>query len=457
MIGDDGIVMPDEQSLIAEALRLKAENPSWGYQKIAQSVPGMDRHKVRRAVEHAERKQAKLPAIIAPNAGLPALSFYDTARQALAQAKTLAEVNDLADKGAAIREYARRAKDRQLQADAQEIIWRAERRLGEMVIHIKKTTGLDPGGRPSKGDKFTGPNLEPVSAPLSLDEIGVDKKLSSRAQKLASISERAIEARIAAQRENVERGGRVATDLLRDGPLNGARSVMASRVDRDDHALDFYPTAPWATRALFEHVMPRLGFLWGGDHKPRLVGGGSAGLGSVWEPACGEGHMLKVIEEYTDRADGSDIHDYGGMGADSIIDFVDGHNLDHLKYDWIITNPPFKDKLTERFVLRALDLAQVGVAMFVRSQWAVEGVYRYNAIFRDRPATLHAYFAERVNLCVGRWDPDGGTATAYCWLVWVRDRAPMAPFYIPPGCRESLTRPDDRARFAAWSMPEAAE
>jgi hypothetical protein len=437
--------MPDEQSLIAEALRLKAENPSWGYIKIGQTV-GLHKDKVRRAVEHAERKAAKLPAIIAPNAGLPALSFYDTARQALAQAKTLAEVNDIADRGSAVREYARRAKDRTLLDDAEEIIVRAERRLGEMVIHIKQTTGLAQGGQPYQ-DKCTGPELEPVARPPTLDELGIDKKLSSRAQKLASISERAIEAQLAARRASPSRGNeRVTTEILRGGPINGARSVMGSRQEPDD-SLDFFPTPPWATRALFEHALPRVS-----EAGTPLS---SFRLWRVWEPACGEGHMAQAIEEYVRSCEGSDIHNYNG---NAILDFLNAHDLDHIRYDWIITNPPFAEKATERFILRALDLASVGIAMFVRSQWIVEGVGRYERIFRDRPPTLIAFFSERVPLHKGRWEPDGATATAYCWLVWVRDRLPMAPFWIPPGCRQALSRPDDRAKFAAWSLEaEAAE
>ena len=44
--------------------------------------------------------------------------------------------------------------------------------------------------------------------------------------------------------------------------------------------------------------------------------------------------------------------------------------------------------------------------------------------------------------------PDGGAATAYIWLVWLKGRAPRAPVWIPP-CREALTRPDDVERFVA--------
>ena len=115
--------------------------------------------------------------------------------------------------------------------------------------------------------------------------------------------------------------------------------------------------------------------------------------------------------------------------------------------DWIITNPPFGD-LTEQFTLRAIELAKIGVAMFVRLQW-LESVGRYETIFRDHPPTCIAFFAERVPLCKGEWKPDGTTATAYIWLVWIKGQEPRPPFWIPPGQRERLTKPDDAARFTS--------
>jgi hypothetical protein len=62
--------------------------------------------------------------------------------------------------------------------------------------------------------------------------------------------------------------------------------------------------------------------------------------------------------------------------------------------------------------LRALDLANDGVAVLVRTQW-IEGASRYWQLFRDRPPALFAPFVERVPMVKGRWDPDASTATAY--------------------------------------------
>lgn len=200
-------------------------------------------------------------------------------------------------------------------------------------------------------------------------------------------------------------------------------------------SLDFFPTPPWATRALFVHVLPQLGI---------------RRIGIVWEPACGEGHMAEPITEFADSVIASDVHDYGY--GESHVDFIGGLlEAPALACDWIITNPPFI--VADEFALRAFGIASKGVALLLRTQW-VEGADRHRDIFLPRPPTLFAPFVERVPMEKGRWDPDGSSATSYSWFVWLLDgMPPRAPFWIPPGCRERLTYPDDRRRFARWSIP----
>jgi hypothetical protein len=213
-------------------------------------------------------------------------------------------------------------------------------------------------------------------------------------------------------------------------PTRGFTSVMARRHEPPG-SLDFFPTPPWATRALFRHVLPAVGV---------------KEVGRVWEPACGEGHMAAVIAEFTQEpVIATDIFDYG-YGSRPV-DFLDVQLAPTFAVcaDWIITNPPFKP--ADQFALRALDLAHVGVALLLRVQW-VEGEERYNSLFRDRPPTLVAPFVERVAMVKGRWDPDASTATCYAWFVWLHGAAPCAPFWIPPGCKAALTNVNDRRRFA---------
>jgi hypothetical protein len=217
--------------------------------------------------------------------------------------------------------------------------------------------------------------------------------------------------------------------------VKGFTAVMAQRRDPPD-ALDYFPTPPWATRAFFRHVLPAL------DIKV---------MGSSWEPACGGGHMAAVIAEFTSAVIASDVFDYGYGTAPH--DFL--YDAPLTMPNWIITNPPFS--IACEFTLRALELACTGVAMLVRTQW-IEGVGRYKKLFRDRPPTVYAPFAERVPMVKGRWDPDASTATSYAWFLWYRSSDPSPPgiFWIPPGCRAALTHADDRERFAAWTLTPSA-
>jgi hypothetical protein len=95
-----------------------------------------------------------------------------------------------------------------------------------------------------------------------------------------------------------------------------------------------------------------------------------------------------------------------------------------LRPELIITNPPFNH--AGEFTLRAPDLASVGVAMLVRTTW-IEGIGRYESIFRDRPPTLYAPFVERVPMVKGRWDPAASTATSYAWACWRQGARWSAP------------------------------
>lgn len=211
----------------------------------------------------------------------------------------------------------------------------------------------------------------------------------------------------------------------------GSRAIMASRQEPDD-SLDYFPTPPWATRALVELVLQRV------EHIPALRSK------TALEPACGEGHMAEVLAEYFGKVETSDIHPHGyGRVANFLADAAAG------PADWIITNPPFGAN-AEAFVLKALQLARVGVAMFLRLQW-LETVGRYERVFKPYPPAVIAQFAERVPLHKGRWEPEGDTATAYLWIVWLprRDTRHTEFVWIPPGQREALTRPDDAVRFTA--------
>lgn len=350
------------------------------------------------------------------------LAQYDRARAALAEATKVDQVLSIRDELAHVKLYAKQIRDKALLADASVVQLRAERRLGVLLDAARESGQLVERGR-----RKMIAEVRPEAVPATLDEIGVDKKLSAAAHKLAELSEPDFESMVQATHDRVVSGRAKIVDVA---PIGGARAIMGSRAEPDD-SLDFFPTPPWATRALFEHAVPRLSV--------------DLPINSAWEPACGEGHIAEVLREYFAVVHASDIHDYGYAAAHG--DFLKADAASAPIVDWIVTNPPFDDAAIE-FVLRARELAP-NVAMFFRSQWAVEGIGRYERLFCDTPPTLCAFFVERVPLVKGRWDPEASTATAYCWLLWCESVPPLPTFWIPPGCREGLTKADDVERFTA--------
>ena len=157
---------------------------------------------------------------------------YDAACRALAAAKSVDEVKDIRDKAEAMRAYAKQAKNKALEVDAAEIRMRAERRLGELIQAQKETVGLQAGARGRKGGGTRGSRKEPqVKQQPTLKEAGIDKKLSSRAQRLAAVPEKQFEGMLGEWRENVAKEGeRVTTRLLRAGDHAARDKKLASKV-----------------------------------------------------------------------------------------------------------------------------------------------------------------------------------------------------------------------------------
>lgn len=207
---------------------------------------------------------------------------------------------------------------------------------------------------------------------------------------------------------------------------NKSNAVMATRIEPAD-SLDDFPTQPWATRALIEHVLLPFGF------DPKIQ--------RVWEPACNRGHMVKPLKEYFGSIVYSDIHDYGEMFFTPwfIDNFLTCEPPEGAEIDWVITNPPFR--LAKEFLLRSQALGIPNYAMIVRTAY-LEGGDRYRQIFQFNPPTIVAQFVERVPMVKGRLTKKGSTATAYCWLVWCKWQKPRLLQWIPP-CRKELERDSD--------------
>lgn len=144
---------------------------------------------------------------------------YEAARKALAEAVAVDEVVDIRSKAEAMRVYARQASDKGLEIQAAQIRFRAERRLGEMIVAQKETVGLNAGSRgqlAGKSDSGGAVVEQPEDERPRLADIGIDRKLSSKAQKLAAMDLAEFEHALARHKQEMESGaGRVAMDLLK--------------------------------------------------------------------------------------------------------------------------------------------------------------------------------------------------------------------------------------------------
>lgn len=155
---------------------------------------------------------------------------------------------------------------------------------------------------------------------------------------------------------------------------------------------DYYATEPRATHMLLarETFCPR-----------------------IWEPACGEGHISKVLEAHGYEVFNTDLIDRGfGLGG---VDFLAAHQPPVQPFD-IITNPPYR--FAQEFCERALAVVPEGhkVAMFLKLTF-LEGKRRQRLYAQHPPQTVYV-FSSRV--CCGRngqFDP-ARNAVAYAWFVW---------------------------------------
>ena len=152
---------------------------------------------------------------------------------------------------------------------------------------------------------------------------------------------------------------------------------------------DFYPTPPEATYALLEREKFQ---------------------GEVWECACGDGAISKILKEKKYNVYSSDLinRGYGETGIDFLKTFR--------KTDNIITNPPFK--LGTEFVYQACHLASKKVAMLCRINF-LEGVAR-GKMFKNTPLKTVYVFSRRITFT----NPDtkkkshGGGMLAFAWFIW---------------------------------------
>lgn len=158
--------------------------------------------------------------------------------------------------------------------------------------------------------------------------------------------------------------------------------------DRETH--DYYATEPKATELLMalEKFNP-----------------------VILEPACGEGHIGKVLERHGYEVIGQDLIDrgYGEGGIDFLTQFEVERDVD------IITNPPYA--MARQFVEKSLAIIPKGnrVAMFLKLTF-LESQDR-KQLFKDHPPEIVYISINRLR-CGLNGHFGKGSAACYAWFIW---------------------------------------
>lgn len=167
--------------------------------------------------------------------------------------------------------------------------------------------------------------------------------------------------------------------------------------------------------------------------------------GGVWEPCCGEGHLVKELFLRDYKVLRSDIHRYGRdctYGEDLFYEdkFITPLNimciqLDFLKKNFdasfkevinIVTNPPYTQGRDTLFALKGIEFVKERngkLALLLRSSFR-HSQGRHKKIFKDNPYSRVYNYIERISLYKDgvittdtRVKPTKGMID-YSWFVW---------------------------------------
>ena len=191
-------------------------------------------------------------------------------------------------------------------------------------------------------------------------------------------------------------GNEISEPRERHRDWTGNQRGVFSVIGASNHSLteradkDFYATPPSAVEQLLEMEMF--------SH-------------SIWEPACGHGHISKVFELHGYEVRSTDLENRGfGIGG---VDFLKCGDT-NVDAD-IVTNPPYR--YAQEFVEKAMEVITEGhkVAMFLKLTF-LEGKNRRQMFEKYPPKVV---YVSSSRLGCGKngieWKP---SSIAYGWFVW---------------------------------------
>lgn len=183
-----------------------------------------------------------------------------------------------------------------------------------------------------------------------------------------------------------------------EDPKRISKDPSMSSLNYERIEADFYQTPSWCTEVLLKHFKPT--------------------MQAVWEPACGNGAISKVLLKHRLLVASSDLNDqgYGEPGVNFLTDHYPFKHTDKV----IITNPPYK--LAEEFVRYATKHFPV-TAMLLRNEWDCAktriDLFKLPKDPLERPV---GFYKKIVLTTRPHWIPGstGSPRHNYAWYVWIR-------------------------------------
>lgn len=201
-----------------------------------------------------------------------------------------------------------------------------------------------------------------------------------------------------------------------------ATAIVQSYKKWERKPADLYPTPVDGT----ESVIPAL----------KVLAEYAGGM-RVWEPACGDGRLARVLEHHGFQVDATDLRPYSGYGnvrctRDTISGGFDFLNDDPVrKWGWepkpdlIVTNPPFS--LAEQFIKKALTYTPNVAMLLKQSYW--NAASRLPFFHEHRPA-----FVLPLTFRLAFLEEERGKSPIMdcCWVIWSQENTPEDPCVFEP-------------------------
>jgi hypothetical protein len=274
-----------------------------------------------------------------------------------------------------------------IQADALSIEIKTKMLIAEEIEKLK-AAGKMLKGRPKSIPDENAFTLEEIG--LTSKELHDAKKWLDADRKTPGIAERAIAARLA--------------QGLEPSRSNLRASIGTKSATKEERGANLYETGPEAMYTLLalEEFTEE-----------------------VFEPACGKGAIVRMLEAGGHTVRISDLNNYGTSTADGVVqDVIDFRQTAAGEGDVdIVTNPPYGDDMNS-FIAYAIKVhrpRKMALLLNINAYFGFEDPDRNFAMKACRPARIIAFARRLPMMHRDGWDgPEASSSMNTAWFIWER-------------------------------------